>query len=144
NCPVGRSVGQSIGWLVGWLLYTCGDICTWSERLLAWAIGPLVDSGDCSRFKLVWVNASGRPKNSRLKRRKTEKDLCACSNNDVSISGFYYYWQRLGCSAQKVVRFSGAVDLMNKQILMNRWSCNGEQQWTNDDARNRFRSSRGR
>ncbi|KRZ44453.1 hypothetical protein T4C_4087 [Trichinella pseudospiralis] len=24
----------------------------------------LVDSGDCSRFKLVWVNASGRPKNS--------------------------------------------------------------------------------
>ncbi|KAL1234265.1 L-asparagine permease [Trichinella spiralis] len=110
NCyeiwPVGRSVGQSIGWLVGWLLYTCGDICTWSERLLAWAIGPLVDS--------------------------------------VSISGFYYYWQRLGCSAQKVVRFSGAVDLMNKQILMNRWSCNGEQQWTNDDARNRFRSSRGR
>ncbi|OUC44171.1 hypothetical protein D917_09300, partial [Trichinella nativa] len=112
----------------GWLLYTCGDICTWSERLLAWAIGPLVDSGDCSRFKLVWVNASGRPKNSRLKRRKTEKDLCACSNND----------------AQKVVRFSGAVDLMNKQILMNHWSCNGEQQWTNDDARNRFRSSRGR
>ncbi|KRZ06889.1 hypothetical protein T11_17630 [Trichinella zimbabwensis] len=26
----------------------------------------LVDSGDCSRFKLVWVNASGRPKNSSL------------------------------------------------------------------------------
>ncbi|KRZ77925.1 hypothetical protein T10_8873 [Trichinella papuae] len=48
----------------------------------------LVDSGDCSRFKLVWVNA-------------------------ILISGhYYYYWQRLGCSAQKVLSFSGSVDLM--------------------------------
>ncbi|KAL1227139.1 Endo-alpha-N-acetylgalactosaminidase [Trichinella pseudospiralis] len=57
----------------------------------------LVDSGDCSRFKLVWVNASGRPKNSRLKRRKTFRSVV------ILIIGSDVQLRRFSASAARLI-----------------------------------------
>ncbi|KRZ25695.1 hypothetical protein T4B_10500 [Trichinella pseudospiralis] len=88
----GLSIGLSVGRSVGWLLYICGDICTWSERVLAGAIGLLLT--------VVIVQGSSLSGSTRVDDRRIA----------VSISGHSYYW--FGCSAQKILSFSGSVDLM--------------------------------